>query len=393
MRNELRKSVGLPFGLGFHPSKMPQHLDLAYGSWAPTEEELKADRNDNQIGTWLSDVSDIQVSNDYRHAFELWKSNFVSPGDRLAVLTLAGRLLVGHGNASPTEVGLTVHHTWGVPVIPGSALKGLLAHYIDATYGPDNASLPPWDLQGEECEQARFRGLTWNERRITGGPGEVYRALFGAPDAEEDRAMIERGFAAGASRGWITFHDALYIVGSAPHDRPFAIDVLTVHQKRYYDRAGTLWASDHDNPNAVAFLTVRPRVKFLLALSGLPDWTGTDLAALLLKDALGTWGVGGKTSGGYGLGSVGKWTIPEPPASAELKEFLAWLEGQHPDGQAFTWRHLLTDIKKRRATLERLSPADLRRAEDAIKRKVKSRHVIAERDAFLNEVRQPTRND
>jgi CRISPR-associated protein Cmr6 len=56
---------------------------------------------------------------------------------------LLSRLLVGHGTQSPTEVGLTTHRTWGVPVVPGTALKGLLSHYVDAVYGPRDPKLHP----------------------------------------------------------------------------------------------------------------------------------------------------------------------------------------------------------------------------------------------------------
>jgi CRISPR-associated protein Cmr6 len=48
----------------------------------------------------------------------------------------------------------------------------------------------------------------------------------------------------------------------------------------------------------VAFLTVRPGQRLLFALSGPADWT--ELAERLLRDALEKWGVGGKTSTGYG---------------------------------------------------------------------------------------------
>src|SRR5690606_20321350 len=51
-------------------------------------------------------------------------------------------------------------------------------------------------------------------------------------------------------------------------------------------------------PTPIAFLTVRPGACFLFALSGPADCT--ELAAQLLREALEKWGVGGKTSAGYG---------------------------------------------------------------------------------------------
>jgi CRISPR-associated protein Cmr6 len=278
-----------------------ENLSLGYDAWAPVGAEGKVP--DDQRSEWLARLAAIPVSPHYCHAFERWRASFTPPGDRLREVTLAGRLLVGHGNPSAAEVGLTLHHTWAVPVVPGSALKGLLAHYVEAIYGPEDPDLPPWEQPGEERERARYQGVTWQDWRIRRGPGEWYRRLFGSPEADEDPLYKERGLEYGASRGTVVFHDALYVPGSAEEDRPYAVDVLTVHQKPYYDahirdRSATTWPSDHAPPNPVAFLTVRPGVRLLLALSGPPEWTET--AEWLLLDALERWGVGAKTSAGYG---------------------------------------------------------------------------------------------
>ncbi len=274
----------------------PDHVALAYDAWAPVGDDGKVPDNDRP--DWLSQIAGISVSPDYSRSFERWRKSFSAAGDRVFELALASRLLVGHGNSSASDIGLTVHHTWGVPLIPGSALKGLAAHYLDAVYGPSDPDKTPWEQEGEERIRAAYQGVSWRGRRIERGPGEVYRALFGAPDADGDDAMRENGLEAGATAGLVTFHDALYVPGSVREDKPFVADVLTVHQKGYYDSAGGSLPNDSDSPNPVAFLTVRPGVRFLLALSGPPEWT--ELAERLLRDALEKWGVGGKTSAGYG---------------------------------------------------------------------------------------------
>lgn len=274
----------------------PDHMGLAYDAWAPAGNDGKVP--DDQRASWLSALADSAVPPDYSRAFDRWKASYCAPGDRVFELELASRLLVGHGNASAAGVGITVHHTWGVPVVPGSALKGLLAHFVDAVYGPNDPTLPPWDQPDGERARAEYQGVTWRGPRIERGPGAVYRALFGAPDAQADDVMRERGFDAGASAGIVTFHDALYVPRRVEDDRPFAADVLTVHQKSYYDSSGGSWPNDYDSPNPVAFLTVRPGARMLFALSGPADWT--ELAERILRDALEKWGVGGKTSAGYG---------------------------------------------------------------------------------------------
>lgn len=309
-----------------HNVGTPDNVALAYDAWSPVGDDGKVPYAER--AKWLSDLASISVAPDYARSFERWKTSFSNAGDRLAELTLASRLLIGHGNSSATDVGLSVHHTWGVPFIPGSALKGLVAHYVDATYGPSDLGKKPWEQQGDERARADYQGVTWNRRRIERGPGAIYRALFGAPDAREDDAMRERGFEAGAAVGLVTFHDALYVPGSIADNRPFAADVLTVHQKDYYNSAGRSSPNDYDSPNPVGFLTVRPNCRLLLALSGPSEWT--ELAGQLLEDALETWGVGGKTSAGYGVGMVGAWKPPEPKRS-KAEQAVAELETHGKD--------------------------------------------------------------
>lgn len=312
---------------------VPDHLGLAYDAWAPVGAGGKVPDNDR--AGWLSKLANLAVSSDYALAFKRWKSSFDAPGDRLVEVTLSSRLLLGHGNASATDVGLTVHHTWGVPVIPGSALKGLLAHYVDAVYGPADPSLPPWEQPDGERDRARYQGVTWHGRRIRRGPGEVFRALFGAPDADEDRVLREREIEAGATAGCAAFHDALYVPGSGDGDHPFVTDVLTVHQKPYYDSSGEeSWPSDYASPNPVSFLTVRPKVRLLLALSGPADWT--ELAEKLLLDALREWGIGGKTSSGYGRLRPADEAAKRPPPTTSSRTAPVAPGPKHVRGEKIT---------------------------------------------------------
>ena len=110
--------------------------------------------------------------------------------------------------------------------------------------------------------------------------------------------------------GSVVFHDALYDPTSACGNTPFAVDVLTVHQQTYYGQnkeaksaAGNRWPNDYDNPIPVGFVTVKPHAKFLVAVTGQEvDWAV--LAMELLGEAFERWGLGGKTSAGYGRGRL-----------------------------------------------------------------------------------------
>lgn len=295
----------------------PDHAGLAYDVWAPFEalgeggprERPREDLRDE----WLGRLEKLELPRHYELAYQRWAHALLTDGSAVACGRLTSRLLVGHGNASPTEVGLTLHRTWGVPIVPGSALKGLLAHYVATVYGPDDARDDP--------ERERFRGVRWEGKRIVEGPGDVYRAVFGAPAAGDD----DDGEA-----GYVVFHDALVVPartagGAAVQMRPFARDVLTPHQASYArgggrsERGDDVWPSDYDDPVPVAFLSVRPGVEFLFALSGDPDWTRW--AMDLLCAALAQWGVGGKTVAGYGRFDF---DCSAARVQAERERALAW---------------------------------------------------------------------
>lgn len=137
---------------------LPDHVGLAYDRYAPLEDGKIPD---NKRDAWLRDIASIALPVDYKFAYERWKNTWTTGhrNARAVIVRLASRLLVGHGHSSPTEVGLTLHPTWGVPMIPGSALKGLLNHYIDAVYGPgDIHRIPPTNRSPNISESGRGIG-------------------------------------------------------------------------------------------------------------------------------------------------------------------------------------------------------------------------------------------
>lgn len=318
--------------------KQPDHIGLAYDVWAPIdtkEGDNKSKIPDDKRADWLNKLSKTTISEDYKKVFyPRWTASLGWDDTLCREVTFASRLLVGHGHASPTEVGLTVHQTWGVPVIPGSALKGILSHYLETVYGPeidsdDPNKIPdhPMDpsFSEETKSRARFQGPVWKGSRVAHGPGIIHRALFGAPAAESDKDFPE----AGETQGCVVFHDALYVPNSVSNDQPYVPDTLTVHQSLYYRGEGATLPNDYDDPNPVQFLTVRPGTRLLLALSGPKAWT--DFAMAHLVDALTDWGVGGKTSAGYGRIEESTESNQSPcrkiiPKSYTLKEFDLWLK-------------------------------------------------------------------
>jgi hypothetical protein len=98
---------------------------------------------------------------------------------------------------------------------------------------------------------------------------------------------------------------------------PIVLDVMTPHHPKWLD--GSVPPTDFDSPIPVPFLSVAGQ--FYMAVS----WHGpasdqaknwTELALSLLRDALKDWGIGGKTTSGYG-----RLTLPPlPPPHAPPKK-------------------------------------------------------------------------
>ncbi len=195
-------------------------------------------------------VADIPLPPEYRHWFERWKRTLLDAGAELREAKVTGRMVVGLGDESVLETSVALHHTYGVPYIPGSALKGVAA-----------------------CFVRQHLGEKW-------APGaDAYRTMFGDTTAA----------------GRVTFFDA-FPIPSGEGDKPFLQpDVMTVHHPLYY-RGQDAPPADWDSPTPIPFLSATGT--YLVALAGPPAWV--DAAFQILEHALAYLGVGAKTSSGYG---------------------------------------------------------------------------------------------
>jgi CRISPR-associated protein Cmr6 len=205
-----------------------------------------------------------EVQQMYQEAYSRWTASFEGVCAS-AHLTTPDRLVVGLGTASVLETGLRLHHTYGTPLIPGSALKGLAAHYCHKAWGArDNPSAPD--------ENLKFRR-----------GGAHHALLFGTTD----------------DGGVITFHDA-WIRPDSLKDALW-LDIVTPHHRKWQINRSA--PTDYDSPVPVSYLSVAGTFDFRLSWSGpfspqAQPWT--TLALTILREALATCGVGGKTSSGYG---------------------------------------------------------------------------------------------
>lgn len=139
---------------------------------------------------------------------KLIEDNLECRFDFLKISALANdKLIIGLGNHSVFETDITLHWTYGIPYIPGSALKGVLRNYIVKEYF-------------EECEE----------------------------NAKKD-CLFVKIFGGEKSRGNVIFMDAFPQNGYM-----MKTDIMTPHHGNYY--SGEALPLDNDEPNPVPFLVV-----------------------------------------------------------------------------------------------------------------------------------------
>ncbi len=207
-------------------------------------------------------------------------------GDRAAVLIaqLEARLAINLSDSLIQNAGISLDRLFGLPYIPGSAIKGVCRH----------AALEELKaVQGNEQKQRLF---------------ETFQTVFGASETDyrEKGALHEFRRYAGEKeqqtrRGAIDFLPA-YPVNQAM----IAVDLTNVHYPDYY-RTGkeTMLAKEQPRPNP--FPVVEPGARFAICLvaNGMDEKPGIlNVAVYWLKLALTIRGLGAKTASGYGWFSI-----------------------------------------------------------------------------------------
>lgn len=173
------------------------------------------------------------------------------------------------GAASVLENSLRLHHIWGFPYLPASAVKGITRSYVIE------------NLFGTEKKALEDKGFC---------------LLFGCP---KESALGEE------HKGLIAFYDAMPL--KAPK---LKVDIMNPHYQEYY--SGKKPPADYLSPIPIFFLTLDKGNTFqfcigatsaepLPAESKISQKDPLKAALGLLNEALEENGVGAKTSIGYGI--------------------------------------------------------------------------------------------
>lgn len=203
----------------------------------------------------------IPPSEFYRRAYARWVAA-TADFTRFAatVLRVETRLFIGLNGSNMLETGCALQHSYGMPYLPGSSIKGIVSRYVrDTPFGKANPAA---------CDE-----------------------LFGAP--AEPQGPYPDGLA-----GIFSFHDAWWVPGSAKY--PLVAEVVTTHHPNYYGQNGATPATDFDSPIPNGQIAVHG--SFLFTLEGPAGWLTLGLD--MLEQALTVRGLGAKTRAGYGVLAV-----------------------------------------------------------------------------------------
>ncbi|MCF6183093.1 MAG: type III-B CRISPR module RAMP protein Cmr6, partial [Bacteroidales bacterium] len=191
------------------------------------------------------------------------------------------RLIVGLGGESVYETSMTLHHIYGIPYIPASAIKGVVRSYIINEYFRKNTEEPAeyWALRDKDF--CKIFG-TAKETKLKNEKGQEFKVQ--SPLLKDGKPADHIGS--------IIFFDAFPV--EEPQIEP---DVMNVHYPDYYNEKEP--PTDYQNPNPVFFLTVKGKFKFVIGTKKgrFDDYKiGGKSILQWLNEALKNHGIGAKTA-------------------------------------------------------------------------------------------------
>lgn len=244
------------------------------------------------------------------------------------------RLAIGLGNAGPLETGITLHRLYGIPYLPGTAIKGVcrswklnqIADWLEIPrLSPEQiknkikspfkvlesilttACHPGKERDFEEKVKDKWEGL----KKILRSCGKIDGPVLN-DEIKWETLFKEEGleahlfcpiFGSQDEKGNIVFYDA-YLLSTDKN--LFEMDIINVHYQPYYQDPANNPPADYYNPVPNNFLTIPAGVKFRILLT--VRHGGKDLlktSSEWVKAALSDFGIGAKTAVGYGEMKIG----------------------------------------------------------------------------------------
>lgn len=177
------------------------------------------------------------------------------------------RFVVGLGTDSIYETGITLHHIYGFPYIPASAIKGIIRNYII------NRDFDLTNKEREENNESQWSAI--KEKKALSN--NTFKKIFGDT----------------SNKGKIIFLDAM------PKTSPkLKVDIMNPHYPDWYGSGKA--PTDTQSPRPIYFLTVEETAYQFILASKEKDNQLLEIAQSWLENALKEKGIGAKTAVGYG---------------------------------------------------------------------------------------------
>ena len=245
-----------------------------------------------------------RASGDYGIFFKDYEAMVRSFKSKIVTMKTRSRLVVGLGDESVYETSIRLHRNYGVPYIPGSALKGVAKHYTISKLAEELV----------EREEGDFFKLAGRVQKSVEEPddskvaGDVKSLSFVIDGVEVTFEDIRKIFGTQKYEGSIIFFDAFPTPEQLKTKSILELDIMNPHYQPYYFSSEKDLRSkaekapgDWHSPTPIFFLTVPAEVEFIFAVaSRSTDNEVVEKAEKLLKEVLHNFGVGAKTSLGYG---------------------------------------------------------------------------------------------
>ncbi|ALV63533.1 CRISPR-associated RAMP Cmr6 [Thermococcus sp. 2319x1] len=307
------------------PSKI-DNLALLLGKFSPFRE--KKEKVEANFSVLRDALKKVEITENAINAYKRFLNDYLmllkSLNARMGVLQSQSRLVVGLGDESVYEVSIRLLRNYGIPYIPGSAVKGvtrawavymmaeLLDGYgefekdffkragkIDEMLGKGNAEAFP--------EKVEISGLSKHLKEFLKVFSE--NPNKGTVDARRIAETLMKIFGTTEKMGEVVFFDALPSPAEEPPKKPedlsflrviLEFDIMNPHYGPYYSEGKP--PGDWYSPVPVILLTVAKGTPFLFAVarSSTAKEDLTEKAWTLMKLALKYHGVGAKTALGYG---------------------------------------------------------------------------------------------
>ena len=249
-------------------------------------------------------------------------------------INLKTPLVLGMGESHPSENGMTLDHTLGIPYIPASSIKGVLRFHFTVNLIHE---LERAGILEEFTVTCRDGGDCLDEPK-TAIPG-----IFGGNVSDENGRLQENA-------GNIIVLDAYSLTIPV-----LQVDIMNNHHTKYYNSSDRIPPSDTEEPNPVQFISIKPGVEFRFYILLDKKIEHHSLALIDACKEMFMSGIGAKTAVGYGRFDWDEYSQRSRKAAEEKekREKQLQLEAEELEKKAQAEKERLRLLKEQQEKKER----------------------------------------